>query len=154
MLSSVAKGTCLYLINTNLLNMFIPSYDLYKSAPDNVYATRSVVAISPLKANTIVNILLKSDKGPITVNNAKYSPNSSINLVLNPYDTFQFSHTYDLTGTMVTSSAPISVISGSNCINTYSHHCCHSNTHSDCNPYMEMILPTDQLDSFYVVPDI
>ncbi|XP_071133963.1 uncharacterized protein [Mytilus edulis] len=130
----------------------IPSYNLHKSSPD--YASRSIVAISPLKANTIVNILLKSDKGPITVNNAKYSPNSSINLVLNPYDTFQFSHTYDLTGTMVTSSAPISVISGSNCINTYPYHCCHTNDHTDCNPYMEMILPTDQLDSFYVVPDI
>ncbi|CAC5370524.1 unnamed protein product [Mytilus coruscus] len=130
----------------------IPSYNLDQIYQN--YASRSIVAISPQKANTIVNILLKSDKGPITVNNARYSPNSSINLVLNPYDTFQFSHTHDLTGTMVTSSAPISVISGSNCINTFLNQCCRTGGHHDCNPYMEMILPTDQLDSFYVVPDI
>ncbi|CAG2200011.1 unnamed protein product [Mytilus edulis] len=72
-------------------------------------------------------------------------------MVLNPFDTFQFSHTHDLTGTMVTSSAPLFVISGSNCINTLY---LPNQGYGDGNPFMEMILPTDQLDSLYVIPDI
>ncbi|XP_063404551.1 uncharacterized protein LOC134688013 [Mytilus trossulus] len=125
----------------------IPSFNIINIG--RRFKSRSIMAVSPLNTNTTVHILLQSDQGPITVNNVKYSLNSSITMVLNPYETFQLSHTHDLTGTLVTSSAPVFVISGSNCINTY-------NTPSvyDCNPIMEMILPTDQLDSLYVIPEI
>ncbi|XP_076077597.1 uncharacterized protein LOC143048046 [Mytilus galloprovincialis] len=129
----------------------IPSYNI-DNTHSRYYSSRSIVAISPLNTNTVVHILLKSDNGPITVNNANYTLDSSINMVLNPTDTFQFSHTHDLTGTLVTSSAPVFVISGSNCINTFTSK--FPGRLSDCNPLMEMILPTNQLDSLFIVPDI
>ncbi|XP_071133964.1 IgGFc-binding protein-like [Mytilus edulis] len=123
----------------------IPSFTIVSG----YYTSKSIVAVSPLNTNTIVHIMLKSDIGPITVDNVNYSINSSITIVLNPTDTFQLSHTHDLTGTMITSSAPLFVISGSSCINTYM-----SEGSGDGNPLMEMVLPTVQLDSLYVVPKL
>lgn len=41
-------------------------------------------------SKSIVHIMLKSGKGPITVDNVNYSINSSITIVLNPTDAFSF----------------------------------------------------------------
>ena len=57
------------------------------------------------------------------------------------------SHMADLSGTLVTASKPIVVVSGNTCnaIN---------NINDNCQPFMEMVLPVDQLDHVYIIPAI
>ena len=57
------------------------------------------------------------------------------------------SHFKDLSGTLVTASKPIIFVSGNKCnvIN---------NINSNCQPFMEMVLPVNQLDHVYIMPAI
>ncbi|CAC5417029.1 unnamed protein product [Mytilus coruscus] len=120
----------------------------YMAIPTNFLSTKYIVpmytqgyylhclfAIAAFKPNTIVNIHLK-------VNGA---PSSYINVVLRAYETYQYSNPNDLSGTLITSTEPIAVVSG---------HIGNRIAASGYSPFIEMVLPSDQWDTFYVIPDI
>ncbi|XP_063402231.1 IgGFc-binding protein-like [Mytilus trossulus] len=127
-------------------NYIIPSLPAHYIA----YGCKNVLALSPIYQNTTVSIHLKLTRGAITYGSKKYNNNDIIKLVINKYRTLQLSHTSDLSGTMVTSSKPVIVVSGNDC-----------NTAvpavislGGCNPFTESVLPNDQLDNMFITPYI
>ncbi|VDI23526.1 Hypothetical predicted protein [Mytilus galloprovincialis] len=91
----------------------IPSLPAYTASSKS--DLKNVLVISPIKQNTTVSIHLKLKSGAITYESKTYKNNDTIKLVINEYNTLQLSHTSDLSGTMVTSSKPVIVISGNQC---------------------------------------
>ena len=90
-----------------------------------------------------MSIKIKTKKGALVYNKMKYTNGGTIELQMSPYETAQLSHVSDLSGSIVTSSYPVGVVSGNKC---------NSVTRFTCNH--EMILPSDQLDNSYIVPII
>ena len=121
-----------------------PSFTVYDASSD-VY--KSVFAVSSVYPRTTIDIHFKMDNGSITYNGVQYSNNQSLTIILDKYITFQMSHFKDLSGTLVTASKPIIFVSGNTCnvIN---------NINSNCQPFMEMVLPVNQLDHVYIIPAI
>jgi hypothetical protein len=107
----------------------------------------SVFAVSSVYSQTTINIHFKMDTGSVTYNGVQYSNNQSLTIILDKYITFQMSHLKDLSGTLVTASKPIVVVSGNKCtaINYINR---------NCQPFMEMVLPVNQLDHVYIIPAI
>ncbi|CAC5355564.1 unnamed protein product [Mytilus coruscus] len=118
----------------------IPSFQVLNS--------RNVITVSPTKSSTSVTVNLKISLGFVKYNNKQYFNGDNITVVINKYETFQIAlnPTSDLTGTMVTSSDPIAVVSGSKCDNT--------SYNIECNPLIEKVLPIDQLDNAFIIPHI
>lgn len=52
------------------------------------------------------------DTGSVTYKGVQYSNNQSLTIILDKYITFQMSHMTDLSGTLVTASKPIVIVSG------------------------------------------
>ncbi|XP_071135898.1 IgGFc-binding protein-like [Mytilus edulis] len=114
------------------------------------YRYKNMLALTPVYHNTVVSIYLNLKSGSITYDNKQYSNNDTIRIMVNKYDTFQLSTTSDLSGTLVTSSKPVIVVSGNQCniavpYNMYL---------GGCNPFIESVLPTDQLDNMFITPYI
>ncbi|XP_063442439.1 uncharacterized protein LOC134722745 [Mytilus trossulus] len=107
---------------------------------------RSVFSLSSVYSNTIIRINFKIKDGTIEYDNMQYSNNQTLTLVLNKYTAFQISHTSDLTGTIIIASQPIVVVSGNkyNLINGL----------ASSQPFIEMVLPTNQLDNVYIIPHL
>ncbi|XP_076079689.1 IgGFc-binding protein-like [Mytilus galloprovincialis] len=114
------------------------------------YSYKNMIALTPCYQNTVVSINLKLKSGSVAYDNKQYSNNETIRIMVNKYDTFQLSTSSDLSGTLVTSSKPVIVVSGNQCnsaipINIRA---------GDCNPFIESVLPTNQLDSMFITPYI
>jgi hypothetical protein len=122
----------------------IPSFTVYGAAKD-VY--KSIFAVSSVYPRTTINIHFKMDNGSVTYKGVQYSNNQSLTIILDKYITFQMSHMADLSGTLVTASKPIVIVSGNKCniINNFNY---------NCQPFMEMVLPVNQLDHVYIIPAI
>jgi len=80
-------------------NYIVPSFDVFYT----VYS-QSMIAITPTESRTIVDLHLKMASGSITYQNRTYSQNDTLTIVIDKHDTFEISHTSDLTGTQITSS--------------------------------------------------
>ncbi|XP_052063169.1 IgGFc-binding protein-like isoform X3 [Mytilus californianus] len=117
----------------------IPSFTVYNSI------CQSVFALSSVYSNTVIEINFKMKDGTISYDNIQYSNNQTLTLVLNKYTSFQMFHSSDLTGTRIISSKPVVVVSGNRC--NYI-----DKKISSCQPFIEMVLPTNQLDNLYVIP--
>ncbi|CAC5417030.1 unnamed protein product [Mytilus coruscus] len=120
-------------IPTNFLSTkyIIPLYKLYSATA----AYGSLIVIAAIKPNTMINIYKKQNGVTSTY----------MNIILRPYETYQMSSVNDLSGTLITSTDPIAVVSG---------HVASYITAGGVNPLMEMVLPTDQWDRVYVIPHI
>ncbi|CAG2209474.1 unnamed protein product [Mytilus edulis] len=116
----------------------IPSFTPYSTT------RRSVFSLSSVYSNTIVRIHFKIKDGTIEYDNMQYSNSQTLTLVLNKYTAFQISHTSDLTGTRIIASQPIVVVSG----NLYNQVI----GIASIQPFIEMVLPTNQIDNVYVIP--
>lgn len=84
--------------------------------------------------------------GLVTYQNRTFSQNDNLTVVLNKYETFEISHNSDLTGTQVTSTRPVAVVSGNKCNQIIGG--------GGCSPFIETVLPVEQLDTTYIVPHI
>ena len=122
-------------------NYIVPSFRVYSTS-----LSQSMIAVSPTESRTIVNMHLKMASGSITYKNRTYSQNDTLTIVFDKHDTFEISHTSDLTGTQITSSSPVAVVSGNKCN--------YINNKNGCNTFIEMVLPLEQLDTTYVIPYI
>ena len=107
--------------------------------------SKSLIGITSLGQATTVSIKIRTKKGELTYNREKYKNGDTIELKMSQYETLQLSHVSDLSGSIVMSSYPVGVVSGNKC---------NSVTKSTCNHFIEMILPSDQLDNTYIVPII
>ncbi|CAG2237380.1 unnamed protein product [Mytilus edulis] len=116
----------------------IPSFTIYSQLQYSLFT------LSPVYSNTIIQINFKMKDGTISYDNMQFSNNETLTLVLNKYTSFQIRHTSDLTGTQVMASMPVIVVSGNN-YNKLNHK-------RDFQPFIEMVLPLNQLDNVYVIP--
>ena len=114
----------------------IPSFTFSSGHPDRF-------AITATHDNTVVHVSLKMMSGSITFNGENYSNNDTITMLLNKYNTFQLSHFPDLSGTLITASDKVAIVSG----NSFSRI-----SHGGYQTFMEMILPINQLDNVYIIP--
>ncbi|XP_063440529.1 IgGFc-binding protein-like isoform X2 [Mytilus trossulus] len=118
----------------------IPSFTPYDSNGASLFSLTSVYS------NTLIEINFTIKDGSVSYENIQYSNNQTLTLVLNKYTAFQVMHSSDLTGTRIFASKPVAVVSGNRCN--------YINAKADCQPFIEMVLPTNQLDNVYVIPYI
>ena len=86
----------------------------------NETSTAFEFLVSAIFDQTHVTILLRTPQGTVVFDGSIYRSGRYIRKTLNALEALQIQHKYDLTGTHVTSSKPITVISGSNNINVQS----------------------------------
>ncbi|XP_063404644.1 IgGFc-binding protein-like [Mytilus trossulus] len=102
----------------------------------------NVGVVSPLD-NTVITILLKTAGGSVTYGGNNYYSGQSFSVTLLQYQTFYISHNHDLSGTIISSSKPVAVVSGVQ-MSVMNDEC--------CNHMTEMILPARQLGKDFIVP--
>ncbi|XP_026935335.1 LOW QUALITY PROTEIN: IgGFc-binding protein [Sagmatias obliquidens] len=83
-------------------------------------------------------------KGSVTFRGKSYSAGNVLSVTLDPYQVAQVQSTANLSGSKVTASSPVAVLSG--------HSCAQKNT--NCNHVVEQLLPTSAWGTYYVVPPL
>ncbi|VDI40746.1 IgGFc-binding protein-like [Mytilus edulis] len=117
--------------------------------PTLPYGYGKLLALKAVDQNTDISINLKLQYGSITYDNRQYGNNDTIRIVMNRYHTFQLTHTSDLSGTMVTSSKPVIVVSGNKCSWAV------PNNHAGgCQSFIESVSPTNQQDNLFITPHV
>lgn len=128
-----------------LSNVYIvPSFKVYYG--HRMLSQSLIGIVSTTTAITRVNIKLSlRNNTKLNFNATEFNNGDTLSLSLSELNTFQISHNYDLSGSIITSSHPVGVVSGN---------ICNSITQSTCNHFTEMIPPTNQLDNNFIVPTI
>ncbi|XP_052065654.1 IgGFc-binding protein-like [Mytilus californianus] len=121
-------------------NYLLPSFKVYSSSAN------SALTITTTEDRTTVKINLRMEKGPLQYKNVNYNNNDVISLVLNRFHSFKLSHSSDLSGTTIQATKPVSVLTSS------IHNQVTGN--DNLNELLEMVLPLNQIDNFYVIPEI
>lgn len=101
-----------------------------------------VGVVAPLD-NTVITILLKTAGGSVNYGGNTYSSGGSFSVTLLQYQTFYISNIHDLSGTIISSSNPVAVVSGLR-MSVMNGEC--------CNHMTEMILPARQFGKDFIVP--
>ncbi|KAM5210177.1 IgGFc-binding protein [Hipposideros larvatus] len=83
-------------------------------------------------------------KGAVTFQGKFYPSGNVLSVTLGPYEVAQVQSEADLSGSKVTASSPIAVLSGHSC----------AQKHTSCNHVMEQLLPTSAWGTHYVVPTL
>ncbi|XP_063400021.1 IgGFc-binding protein-like [Mytilus trossulus] len=109
-------------------------------------ASDSSITISSIHDNNKIQINLKMEKEPLTYMGVSYSNNDNITVLFNKYFSLKLSDTSDLSGTLVSTSKPVSVLSSSACTTIVGG--------LGCNELLETVLPINQLDQSYIIPEI
>ncbi|CAG2187837.1 unnamed protein product [Mytilus edulis] len=107
--------------------------------------SNSNFGIIGIDQSTNVTIYFRIAGGSVTYNNIQYRNNDTLSIHLTQFDTFYLSSHYDLSGTLVTASSPVAVMSGvrtSYLRNGWGNH------------MEEMILPNEQLGRDFIVPKL
>ena len=109
--------------------------DGYLALPTNALGTVYVVAsykphglasFGIISVNNETNIRITLNTiGTITYHGISYSKGSSFSITLEKLETFHISHSYDLSGTIITANKPVSVISGDTCADVGAGACDH-----------------------------
>ena len=109
--------------------------DGYLALPTNALGTVYVVAsykpnrlanFGIISVNNETNIRITLNAiGTITYRGISYSKGSSFSITLEKLETFHISHSYDLSGTIITANKPVSVISGDTCADVGAGACDH-----------------------------
>ena len=117
------------------LNHGSTTSDGYLALPTNALGTVYVVASYQARSSSNFGIISGNDEtniritlntiGTITYRGISYSKGSSFSITLDKLETFHMSHSYDLSGTIITANKPISVLSGDKCANVGGGACDH-----------------------------
>ncbi|XP_059522530.1 IgGFc-binding protein [Myotis daubentonii] len=83
-------------------------------------------------------------KAAVTFQGNFYPGGSVLTVTLQPYQVAQVQSTADLSGSKVTASSPVVVLSGHSC----------AQKHTSCNHVVEQLLPTSAWGTHYVVPPL
>lgn len=126
-----------------LSNVYIvPSFRVYLHR----FISKSLIGIVSTKNRTHVQIKLKlRSNTQLSFNSKEFKNGDILSVFLSELETLQLSHQYDLSGSIITSSQPVGVVSGNEC---------NSLDDSACNHFTEMILPTNQLDNDFIIPTV
>ena len=89
----------------------VPSFKVWSGR----YLSKSLIGITSFGQTTTVSIKIKTKKEALVYNRMKYTNGGTIELKMSPYETAQLSHVTDLSGSIVTSSYPVGVVSGNKC---------------------------------------
>ncbi|XP_054553156.1 IgGFc-binding protein [Talpa occidentalis] len=89
-------------------------------------------------ANTTIHVNLK---GAVTFQGKFYPAGSVLSVTLEPFQVAQLQSTADLSGSKITASIPVAVLSGHTC----------AQKHTTCNHVVEQLLPTSAWGTHYVV---
>lgn len=81
-------------------------------------------------------------KGAVTFQGKFHPAGNVLSVTLEPYHVAQVQSTADLSGSKVTASSPVAVLSGHSC----------AQKHTNCNHVIEQLLPTSAWGTQYVVP--
>ncbi|XP_062031948.1 LOW QUALITY PROTEIN: IgGFc-binding protein [Lepus europaeus] len=92
-------------------------------------------------AGASVSITLK---GAVTFRDKIYPAGDVLDVTLQPYEVAQVQGEVDLSGSKVTASSPVAVLSGHSC----------AQKHTNCNHVVEQLLPTSAWGTQYVVPPL
>ncbi|KAH3720514.1 hypothetical protein DPMN_063413 [Dreissena polymorpha] len=71
--------------------------------------------IIALEDSTLIDIQLRTSAGPVMIGGKSYSSGQNVSLKMSRMQTYLVQHENDLTGTHITSSKPVSVVSGVAC---------------------------------------
>ena len=105
----------------------------------------SLIGIASLSKRTKVEVHVKTSSGLVSYEGQQYGSGRTITVILESFQSVQLTHTYDLTGSIVSASEPIAVVSGNKC---------NSVTVSTCNHFTEYVIPAEKLDKEFVIPPI
>ncbi|XP_055225343.1 IgGFc-binding protein [Gorilla gorilla gorilla] len=83
-------------------------------------------------------------KGSLTFNGKFYPAGDVLRVTLQPYNVAQLQSSMDLSGSKVTASSPVAVLSGHSC----------AQKHTTCDHVVEQLLPTSAWGTHYVVPTL
>ena len=83
-------------------------------------------------------------KGAVTFQGKIYLAGSVLSVTLKPYQVAYIQSETDLSGSKVTASSPVAVLSGHTC----------ASKHTSCNQVVEQLLPTSAWGTHYVVPPL
>ncbi|CAC5415915.1 unnamed protein product [Mytilus coruscus] len=108
-----------------------------------VHDYNSFIGIVSLGGNINVKVQLKMKKGTVKYKGKEFGNGEIIEINMSAFQTLQLSHNYDLSGSVISSSKPIGVVSGNICNKVKSNYCSHST---------EMMLPINQLDNEFIIP--
>ncbi|XP_052065653.1 uncharacterized protein LOC127705386 [Mytilus californianus] len=106
----------------------------------------SSITISSINDNTKIQINPKMEKEPLKYTGVSYRNNDTITVLINKHYSFKLSHTSDLSGTIVSTFKPVSMLSSSACTSIVAG--------KGCNELLETVLPINQLDQTYIIPAI
>lgn len=119
----------------------VPSFSVWH----NRQISKSQIGIASLGKETTIKIKVKTTFGGVRYKGKEYTSGKTISTVLPPFHSIQLSNTYDLSGSIVSASNPVAVVSGNKC---------NSISHAACNHFTEFILPAEQLDTEFIIPVI
>ncbi|XP_060706594.1 IgGFc-binding protein-like isoform X2 [Hemiscyllium ocellatum] len=137
------------------LNGRSKTYDTFLTLPTTVLGTKyyiitySVDSLYNMKQFAVVNsnehvLITITVSGSVTFNGTQYNDKESFSFIMEPNEAVQFQSNTDLTGTKVSSSKPVAVFSGDQCITV---------PPSNCDHIGENLYPVDKWsDSFIIFP--
>ncbi|CAO2626242.1 IgGFc-binding protein [Lemmus lemmus] len=103
------------------------------------YVKEFAVVAGRAGASVIISL-----KAAVTFHNTFHPAGSIVNVTLEPYEVAQLQSTADLSGSRVTASSPVAVLSGHSC----------AQKHTNCNHVVEQLLPTSAWGTQCVVPPL
>ncbi|KAH3718745.1 hypothetical protein DPMN_061551 [Dreissena polymorpha] len=99
--------------------------------------------IIALEDSTLIDIQLRTSAGPVIIGSQSYSSGQNVSLKMSKMQTYLVQHEHDLTGTHITSSKPVSVVSGTKCANV-------PHDATSCDFLVEQMLPVSFWQREYV----
>lgn len=121
----------------------VPSY----MSTSNRYGHSGTFAVVAVSSNTLVNITVRSaTKGNVNLDNKRYLNGSEIFLNMTYLDTVQISeYKGDLSGSYISASKPVAVISGHTCVFMRNNY---------CGRLMEMIIAVKDFSKIFIIPKL
>ncbi|KAH3707695.1 IgGFc-binding protein-like isoform X2 [Dreissena polymorpha] len=107
--ATTSDGFLLLPITAGANEFVVPSYD-------TVEGSLSEFLVTALE-DSQVEVRLRMSTGNITIGGQSYISGQNFSFVMNKLQTYLVQHQHDLTGTHITSSKPVSVVSGNTCTN-------------------------------------
>ncbi|XP_052274076.1 IgGFc-binding protein-like isoform X2 [Dreissena polymorpha] len=106
---NTSDGFLLLPISADSRDYFVASYEPVEHASEFI--------ITAYEDKTLIDVQLKTSAGPVTIGGQSYSSGQNVSFVMSRMQTYFVKHEHDLTGTHITSSRPVSVVSGNKCAN-------------------------------------
>ncbi|XP_063397689.1 uncharacterized protein LOC134682012 [Mytilus trossulus] len=138
--SSTSDGYAAIPIKYMSTEYIVSSFTVWKH--DEHYYN-SFFGVVSLGGNTNIKVHLKMKQGTVKFNRKEFGNGEIIEISMSAFQTLQLSHNYDISGTVVSSSKPIGVVSGNICNKVDNNACSHAT---------EMMFPINQLDNEFIIP--